>query len=711
MNQVPLGGLATFLLDDESPQALPEAFVRHVPDGIRQNLGGIMLLSLGHEPAEFTSIAASWPKPVYFVDTFGLVGWCVKKEKNVELYEQGRGAEYGAPGPPEGHPGILVVVSRKGNGCPVMSVDGEAPTVGDGAVAHCLFSAFEHEADTVAFTRSEKHAVMTGGFVKRVLEFRAGGWEERKMVVLTMLKSEASLVNVCHSVIGTAGPIPVHAESGIVLAETLPSGYLPVFICSFQSLMRGYNCFNKNDVEVDGLMELFGKTVPCFGTYLRGEIANTPQCNPLGWNNQTSSESATSFHAFMSSICVYAEYSNSPDSTDKKQGKKTTEEAQDQPALAEPEEIGSTVETAQVADADFQPYMRYLRATKLPFLGLPTTSCRNFWVVPGGLTDEECYKVSIPSTYIDVFLSHAMSFDRDAPIELLRHADTYGLLKCCDVHGGCSTIEAHLIKEGVVEPEKAMEHMMELRCWCDRSCVDHSDTERKMHILIHHLEDFIKAAKFALCLVNTSYFTRLWCLYEFCTMFEERDDLDTIVISNVCLCFLLAMKEAVAQSIINLSVENASCFAQKDRSIITAKIEDQFYSIAAFERFVKTAACAMLARMSVFWGVELMPYHLTLWSQTARKCELHELADKIEAIDLAWLKQDAFAKIPDAPAVCKARERFMYLQATFTYDWFDKEILPLVQAELAATRAHPSSPCSRTCSNKETSRRRSSSTA
>ena len=76
----------------------------------------MVFFSLGVKPEIISAVAGGslgihGMCPVYIADCYGVIGWDKKQKKNVELMEEGRGSEYGAPGG-QGGEGVVVVAFR-----------------------------------------------------------------------------------------------------------------------------------------------------------------------------------------------------------------------------------------------------------------------------------------------------------------------------------------------------------------------------------------------------------------------------------------------------------------------------------------------------------------------------------------------------------------------------------------------------------------------
>lgn len=65
--------------------------------------------------------------------------------------------------------------------------------------------------------------------------------------------------------------LPINTE-GKIVAETLPEGYRPIFVASYQCYCRGTNLFPTVGMEARGLDALFGADLPTFGMFCAGGL-------------------------------------------------------------------------------------------------------------------------------------------------------------------------------------------------------------------------------------------------------------------------------------------------------------------------------------------------------------------------------------------------------------------------------------------------------
>ncbi|CAE8604541.1 unnamed protein product [Polarella glacialis] len=324
-------------------------------------------------------------------------------------------------------------------------------------------------------------------------------------------------------------------------------------------------------------------------------------------------------------------------------------------------------------------YKDELRGMNFFDVAVPNHNGVAFWTQPGGIPGPERYAKSTACRELDFFVSHVLRADPNSPNKMMKTPIVYGIQKCTDIYIGSHCALTRLVAEGKVKQEEAFEYMSNMSYWCDIGCVDQVDIPKKMFIIRNHLGDFVQNARFVLCVVSTHYFSRAWCLYEFCICLK-REKLDTIVIANAAVTWFESERRKVADAIVSCSFEKSNCFDPTDRKIIEAKINEEFASVAHFDRLVKYAACALSARAALFFGVDFYKSWYSIWTDTAKRCGFDDLAIVLGEVDVAGLKAKADAKFPDEAGVSRSSERLGFVEQ-FTQGWFEEKVAPLLNRE------------------------------
>jgi len=630
------------------------------------------------------------------VNTHGIIGWSVDEEENVEYEENGRGADLGLPGATTGKPGITVVAVRKqepGKKNPSLVTEIAAiPTLAQGAGVHIAMAPLSSQPEAEKVIFSDKHAVFLGGYAKEVFEFMGGKWEERHLAVITLMISETTMVNVFHSygAYKLSGGLPSFNCEGQIAIETLPAGYKPVFTGSYQCFGRGCNAFGTPNVEARALDELWGKDLPTFGMYCAGEVANSFQVNPCGWNAQHKASEQSTYHSFCTCVCVFAEKCENYTCVVPAHLLHTNVDELNIAQQMSSVHFASRSAKTNVAPVSTQQaagfkgtgnYKDYLQAVTFKDVGMLNRDVIAFWTWPGDMVPQDRYRKSAPVDKVDCFISHALSPDANQPKKSpMGTPFKYSIHKTADIFVASNTIVVRKIAEGKIRQDQAMDTMMALTYWCDIACVDQVDIAKKMHIIKAHLGDFVHNAEYICVLVSTHYFQRAWCLYEFCVCVKSHN-FENILISNSMLCWFSKDRQIIADSVVNAGWDNSACYASVDREIIHAKIVAEFASVSHFDRLVKFSACALLARGNLPFGVEFYTKWYTVWGETASRCGFVELAKVINEVDVVGLRKKLREQEPDLPAGTKAKER-KALCEVFTKKWFETKVAPMLNREL-----------------------------
>ncbi|CAE8619621.1 unnamed protein product [Polarella glacialis] len=416
----PSATLATFLVP--KLQHLPLAFERNVHPCIRNNLASVVLLSNGFSCAELQPFAETLGCKVVVVITYGIIGWSTESNDNVEFEEKARGQEFGLPGSRHQLPGIIVVALKKQvkddiRKSPVLTTDDEhTPTLAEGAAAHIVMSPFSNQPAAENLIFSDEHAACMGGYCKEIYELKGELWEPRTLTAITLIKSELSLVNLFNSYGAyEKDPLLAIATEGKIVAETLPDGFRPIFVVSYQCYCRGTNLFPTANMEARGLEDVWGKLLPTFGMFCAGEIGNDFEMNPCGWNSEHTAKQVTCLHSCNTIVCVVAErYDTNATIPKDLQSRQTlmAERMREAAAAAIKKEAPMPSEMVLVAYKSMsKDYKDELRGMNFFDVAVPNHNGVAFWTQPGGIPGPERYAKSTACRELDFFVSHVLRAD------------------------------------------------------------------------------------------------------------------------------------------------------------------------------------------------------------------------------------------------------------------------------------------------------------
>ncbi|CAE8648573.1 unnamed protein product [Polarella glacialis] len=133
----------------------------------------------------------------------------------------------------------------------------------------------------------------------------------------------------------------------------------------------------------------------------------------------------------------------------------------------------------------------------------------------------------------------------------------------------------------------------EVGFWLDKCCIPQGD-KVLMSWCVNLLEEFIVFSDGLIVLVPWTYFTRLWCVYEWVCFLLVHDPMDIEICADP---FIRDSTMPLYISCIsNFKLESCQCFHEPDRAILLAKVDLYYKSRAAFERFLKFTSIALFAR-------------------------------------------------------------------------------------------------------------------
>lgn len=129
--------------------------------------------------------------------------------------------------------------------------------------------------------------------------------------------------------------------------------------------------------------------------------------------------------------------------------------------------------------------------------------------------------------------------------------------------------------------------------WVDKCCIPQGHTDLEV-LCVNALEEFIVLCDGLIVLAPWSYFTRLWCVYEWVCFLLAHDPLDLIV------CADPFIRESTLplylDTIRNFSLERCQCAVEADRRMLDEKVDAYYVSRRDFESFLQFSVIALLSR-------------------------------------------------------------------------------------------------------------------
>lgn len=169
----------------------------------------------------------------------------------------------------------------------------------------------------------------------------------------------------------------------------------------------------------------------------------------------------------------------------------------------------------------------------------------------------------------------------------------------------------------------------EVNFWVDKSCIPQGN-DALLECCVGLIEDFIQLSNGLVVLLTWSYFTRLWCVYEWaCFLIKKSPSSILICVDPFLRCSTLPLFLA---SIKNFSLARCECHVESDRALLLEKVDQYYISTAAFERFLKFTAIALVARTVAETQLVADSSAVTPWIELASECCFVGLAGALQRL-------------------------------------------------------------------------------
>lgn len=222
----------------------------------------------------------------------------------------------------------------------------------------------------------------------------------------------------------------------------------------------------------------------------------------------------------------------------------------------------------------------------------------------------------------------------------------------------------------------------EVYFWVDKCCIPQGDQELTGWC-VNLLEEYIVFCDGLVVLVPWTYFTRLWCVYEWVCFLLVHSPMDIEICADPFVrdATLPLFIEAIGQ----FKLDNCQCFREADRPILYAKVKSYYKSVGHFESFLKLTAIALFARCTAQRRSGKAITALKPWRKLAAEQGFVELAEKIERMkELLPKWRDAAVRFATGTATHDVQTAVLKEVESF----FEKQINPLIIAEREVA-AHP----------------------
>ncbi|CAE8633526.1 unnamed protein product [Polarella glacialis] len=212
----------------------------------------------------------------------------------------------------------------------------------------------------------------------------------------------------------------------------------------------------------------------------------------------------------------------------------------------------------------------------------------------------------------------------------------------------------------------------EIHFWIDKCCIPQAHPELTTWCL-DLLEEFIALSDRLVVILSWSYFERLWCVYEWvCFLVHNKA-------SSITLCSDAFVRSRtlplLLDSVRSFSLAKCKCFEEKDRQVLTQKVDTYFVSEHAFEQLLKFTAIAFIVRdmisrradpRSPFVTAQGGADAISPWVELSKECGFDDLA----VCFTSWRGDSEMGAGRDVQTA--------NLQKVDA--WFAKEIEPLIEA-------------------------------
>lgn len=171
-----------------------------------------------------------------------------------------------------------------------------------------------------------------------------------------------------------------------------------------------------------------------------------------------------------------------------------------------------------------------------------------------------------------------------------------------------------------------------------------------------------------------TYFTRLWCVYEWACCLLSHDPMRIVICADQ-----FVRHETLplyANVIRDFTISKCECYMEEDRDVLERKIGEYYVSRIAFEQLLKFSVIALFARSMATRRAGRAAAALQPWVDLARDCNFPELEHKLKEMrDI--LPQFRKAAVKEARAA-DANLDIQSMTAQKVDVWFETQVLPLI---------------------------------
>ncbi|CAK9001695.1 unnamed protein product [Durusdinium trenchii] len=326
--------------------------------------------------------------------------------------------------------------------------------------------------------------------------------------------------------------------------------------------------------------------------------------------------------------------------------------------------VGATLFRASSADLVSSPWTDLVELDKTEFFWGAYTKLDNFYAIS-------------EDWLVEKTVNGQTKFQKRGKIRFL--SQSWGIPKeWDDLMGAGSYAEAKAAEICCIAKDIAARELgdttrwKEVYFWVDKCCIPQGDQELTGWC-VNLLEEYIIFCDGLVVLVPWTYFTRLWCVYEWVCFLLCHDPMDIEICADpfVRESTLPLFIEAIG----NFKLDSCQCFREADRPILYNKVEQYYKSIDAFEKFLKFTAIALFVRCTAQRRSAKAVSALEPWRFLAEKQGFRTLADRImEVMDLLPQWRDGAVKSATGGGTNDVQTAVLHQ----VEEWFRARMVPMI---------------------------------
>ncbi|CAE7199785.1 unnamed protein product, partial [Symbiodinium pilosum] len=212
----------------------------------------------------------------------------------------------------------------------------------------------------------------------------------------------------------------------------------------------------------------------------------------------------------------------------------------------------------------------------------------------------------------------------------------------------------------------------EVQFWVDKCCIPQGDREL-CSWCVNLLEEYIVFCDGLVVLTTWTYFTRLWCVYEWACFLLVHDPM------NIEICADPFVRGSTLplylDAIGNFKLSSCQCYREEDRQILHDKVSTYYKSTELFEKFLKFTAIALFARCTAQRRSAKAVSALAPWQQLAERQGFPGLAGQIsEMMGLLPVWRESAVASATGGGTSDVQSAVLHQVET----WFEEQMVPLI---------------------------------